>query len=187
MNGIFSAAHELCVFMTSQRWQFCVIGGLAVQVWGEPRTTLAVDITLLTGWGTEAPYVDRLLAQFDSRLEDAREFALARRILLLRASNGVPVDVALGALPMEETMVARAQPVAVTASISLPVCSAEDLFIMKAFAGRTRDWLDAESIAVRQEKLDHDYIITTLRTLAEAKESPEIIARARTILESEHP
>ena len=187
MNGIYEAAEELCVFMATEQWKFCIIGGLAVQCWGEPRTTLDVDITLLTGWGDETPYIDRLLTRFESRLEDARAFALARRILLLRASNGTDADVALGALPMEEAMVSRATKVDIGDGRLLPFCTAEDLFIMKAFADRTRDWLDVESVAMRQEALDTAYILDTLRELADLKEAPEILTRARGILEAHQP
>ena len=39
-------------------WRFCFIGGLAVQKWSEPRVTDDVDLTLFTGLGTEAPFID---------------------------------------------------------------------------------------------------------------------------------
>jgi len=185
MNGLFVAAAEVCGFMRSRDWKFCIIGGLAVQRWGEPRTTLDVDITLLTGWGDEALFVDALLEEFEARLPDAREFALQNRIVLMRASNGKPVDVALGALPFEEDMVQRATLEAVAEGIILPFCSPEDLFIMKAFAGRPRDWLDAEGIAVRQSSLDMDLILSRLTELAEVKEDQGIVARARAVLEAE--
>ncbi len=54
MNGLFDAAKEVCEFFASRQWSFCVIGGLAVQQWGEPRVTLHVDLALLTDWGAEA-------------------------------------------------------------------------------------------------------------------------------------
>jgi len=185
MNGLFVAAAEVCGFMQSRDWKFCIIGGLAVQRWGEPRTTLDVDITLLTGWGEEPLFVDALLEVFEARLPDAREFALKNRIVLMRASNGKPVDVALGALPFEEDMVRRASFETVAEGIILPFCSPEDLFIMKAFAGRPRDWLDAEGIAVRQSSLDVDLILSRLTELAEVKEDQGIVARARAVLEAE--
>ncbi len=56
----------------------CFIGGLAVQRWGEPRQTRDVDLTLLTGFGTERPFVDELLDAFDARLSDAATFAMHR-------------------------------------------------------------------------------------------------------------
>ncbi|MBF0409154.1 MAG: hypothetical protein HQM10_17530 [Candidatus Riflebacteria bacterium] len=65
----------------------------------------------------------------------------------------------------------------------LPVCSADDLFIMKAFASRPKDWIDAESIAVRQKgKLDVSRIISRITELAELKDEPEIVEKAEKIL-----
>ena len=107
MNTLFEAAREVCAFMEEHGWKCCVIGGLAVQRWGEPRTTLDADIALLTGWGGEEAYIDALLDRFASRIEDGRPFAVAHRVLLLRASNGRDVDVTLGARPFEEEMMAR--------------------------------------------------------------------------------
>ncbi|MGH3544555.1 MAG: hypothetical protein ACRDPW_01265, partial [Mycobacteriales bacterium] len=102
MNPIFGAAEELQEICIVEGWQFCFIGGLAVLRWGEPRLTRDVDVTILTGYGTEEPVVDTLLSRFSSRTEDAREFALRHRVLLLQASNQIPIDIALGALPFEE-------------------------------------------------------------------------------------
>jgi len=50
MNALFIAAKEVADFMKARRWKFCVIGGLAVQRWGEPRLTQDADLTLLTGF-----------------------------------------------------------------------------------------------------------------------------------------
>ena len=91
MNALFIAAKEVADFMKARRWKFCVIGGLVVQRWGEPRLTQDADLTLLTGFGDEESFVDALLAHFVSRREGAREFALINRVLLLTAENGAPV------------------------------------------------------------------------------------------------
>ena len=149
---------------------------------GEARTTLDADISLLTGWGEEEPYVTALLERFESRIPGGHDFALTRRVLLLRASNGRDVDVALGALPFEEDMIRRAVDMEFAPGMILPCCTAEDLFIMKAFAGRPRDWLDAESIVVRQTVLDEKYIVAHLSDLCELKASPEILERATRVL-----
>lgn len=183
MNVLFEAAREVGEFLTARGWQYCVIGGLAVGRWGEPRTTLDADMTLLTGWGDEERYVTALLARFASRIADGHSFALAHRVLLLRASNDRDVDIALGALPFEVEMVRRAIAVEFAPGLVLPCCTAEDLFVMKAFAGRPRDWLDAESIALRQDHLDEDYIRARLGELCRLKEEPEILKRAERLLE----
>ncbi len=182
MNGLLEAATEVSDFMRSQRWQFCIIGGLAVQRWGEPRTTLDADFTLIANWGEESPYVDTMLARFQSRKSDAREFALKHRVLLIRGANGTPVDVSLGALPFEMEMVQRAVDVEFTPNVTLRCCTAEDLFVMKAFASRPRDWLDVESIAKRQKNLDSTYILKHLREFSELKDDPNMLMRVESMM-----
>ena len=91
----------------------------------------------------------------------AREFALRNRVVLLRLSDGVSLDVALGAMPFEEHAVARASDFTIAPDAVILTCSAEDLTVFKAFAGRPRDWLDIEGIAVRQAaRLDERSIWT---------------------------
>lgn len=154
--------------------RYCLIGGLAVQRWGEPRVTRDVDVTLLCPFGSEAGAVDRLLAAFEPRLAGAREFAFRSRVLLLWAGNGIGVDVALGALPFEESCVRRASDWAIGPYMVLRTCGAEDLVVLKIFAGRPRDWLDVESVLLRQrEVLDWSLILTELEPLLSLNETPE--------------
>lgn len=182
MNTLFEAAKEICDFMAERRWLYCVIGGLAVQRWGEPRTTLDVDISLLAEWGAEDVYVTAILNRFQSRITDGHEFAITRRVLLIKAANGRDIDIVLGGLPFEEEMARRAGLVEFAPGLSLPCCTAEDLFVMKAFANRPRDWLDAESVVNRQTNLDWRYILRQLAALCELKEAPEILIRAGELL-----
>ena len=149
---------------------------MALQRWGEPRETVDVDLTLLTGFGGEDYFIKALLERFAARVENAAEFALTRRVLLLRAASGVGLDIALGALPFEESAIARASDFVFPGAARLHTCSAEDLIVMKAFAARGKDWLDVEGVIIRQSgKLDWSYIVSQLRPLAELKEAPEIL------------
>lgn len=185
MNALFAAAKEVADFMEARDWKFCVIGGLAVQRWGEPRLTRDADLTLLTGFGEEGSFADALLKRFSGRRPDTRAFALANRVLLLRASNGAVVDVSFGALDFEVSMLKRATPFEFDSGVILPTCSAEDLFVMKAFAAREQDWLDARGIASKQGRnLNRVYILKHLTQLCELKETPKIVAQARRILGS---
>src|SRR5438552_5387930 len=101
-NRLLEAAQEIQQFCRSRNWRFCFIGGIAVQRWGEARLTRDADLTVYTGIGDEVRYIEELLGAFASRIERARKFALGHRVLLLRASNGIPLDVTLGALPFED-------------------------------------------------------------------------------------
>lgn len=176
MNELTALAMELQTFCEARKWRFCLIGGLAVQHWGEPRFTRDVDMTLLTGFGNEEPFVHEWLAHYESRVEKPLVFALENRVLLLRSAGGIGIDIALGGLPFEEDAVARAKPVELERGAWLRLCTAEDLIIMKAFADRPQDRLDLRGILVRQgpDALDWKRIWEELTPLAEIKRAPEI-------------
>jgi hypothetical protein len=68
VNTLFSAAVDIQALCAAQGWKCCVIGGLAVQRWGEPRQTRDVDLTLFTGLGREEQFVDPILTHYAARL-----------------------------------------------------------------------------------------------------------------------
>lgn len=117
-NRLLVAAVEVQAFCVRVKWKFCFIGGIAVQHWGEARLTRDADLTVFTGIGDEPRYVDALLAAFAPRIEGMREFSLRNRVLLLQASNGIPVDVSLGALDFEQLAVDRSLLVEIIAAFA---------------------------------------------------------------------
>lgn len=178
MTEVIRAAAELQAFCEAERWRFCFIGGLAVLRWGEPRETVDVDLTLLTGFRDEEAFVSRLLGRYDARIPEAAAFAAANRVLLLRSEAGVGLDIALGGLPFEERVVERATDFVFPPDVRLRTCSAEDLVVLKAFADRPKDWVDVDGILIRQSgRLDWRYVREQLAPLAELKEAPEILQR----------
>ena len=146
MRDLFLLASEVQSFCRDRGWQFCFIGGLALQRWGEPRLTGDIDLTILTGFGHETAYINELCDTYAGRIADAAEFAQRHRVLLLQSEHGVPVDISLGALPFEERVVERASSYRFLADVRLLTCSAEDLVVLKAFADRPRDWADIEGV-----------------------------------------
>ena len=138
--------------------------------------TRDVDITLLIGFGHEAPFIEALLAHYSPRTANAAQFALRSRVLLLNSPGGIGIDVSLGALPFEHLVVQRATSFEFAPGLDIRTCSAEDLMIMKLFASRAIDIRDAEGIAVRHDKtLDWRYVEEQLTPLADAKEDSEIL------------
>jgi hypothetical protein len=176
------AALEVERVVRAAQFSFCFIGGIAVQRWGQPRMTVDIDLTVITGFGDEERHVDGLLASLAGRLEDARAFALQHRTLLLIASNGVHVDVSLGAMPFEERSVERASRFAISDRDAITTCSAEDLIVHKAFAGRDKDWGDIRGIVARQAQLDHGLIWEELSPLLELRDDTETEAKLRQLL-----
>ena len=78
MRDLFLLADEIQSFCRRRGWRYCFIGGIALQRWGEPRLTGDVDLTILTGFGDEASYIEELCRGFGRRVSDAAEFALHR-------------------------------------------------------------------------------------------------------------
>src|SRR5204863_6854939 len=68
LDPILAGAWDLQEFCSVREWQFCFIGGIAVQRWGEPRFTADADITLLSGFGGEESFVAPLITAASPRL-----------------------------------------------------------------------------------------------------------------------
>jgi hypothetical protein len=183
MIDLVTEAHRFQLFCQRMGWQFCFIGGLPVQHWGEPRLTRDVDVTILTGFGAEQDFVSAILKSYQARRPDAAEFALRHRVLLVQASSGISLDISLAALPFEERMISRAADAEFVPGIELRLCSPEDLIVLKSFASRVQDWMDVASVIVRQgsDNLDWEYIVTNLEPLVALKEEPEIMDRLATL------
>src|SRR5260370_15249035 len=108
MTPLLEAASELQDFLNQRQWLFCIIGGIALLRWGEPRFTRDVDVTLLCGFGREEEFIDPLLASaYRGRISRADDLARRNRVLLTESPNGVPIAVALGALPFARALVIR--------------------------------------------------------------------------------
>jgi len=175
---LYRSAVRLQRLWDEQEFEFCFIGGIACQRWGEPRATRDLDLTLLTEFGQEVEAIDRILADLQPRIRDARQFALLNRVVLAKDSDGVPIDIALGAMPFERRTVERATPYAVTETESIRTCGASDLIVYKAFAARERDWLDIRGILVRSRTaVDWQLVLQELTPLVELKEEPHILDR----------
>ncbi len=184
LNLVCRSALELQAFCQQQGWHFCFIGGLAVLAWALPRNTVDADITLLTGFGDEEAFIDTLLQHFSPRTDHAGEFALQSRVLLLKSSDGIGLDIGLGAIPFEENSIIRSSLKEVIPGCSLRVCSADDLIVHKAFASRDQDWADIDSILMtRGPSLNIRQILTELTPLVELKEDPTILPRLHQLME----
>jgi hypothetical protein len=150
VKDLLRVAARVQAFCRKERWSFCLIGGIPVQHWGEPRFTRGIALTVLTGFGSEEEYIAAFLGKYKPRVEDAAQLAREARVLLLEGHGGIDLDVALGALSFEELAVERASDVEMAPGIKLRICSPEDLIVFKSFAGRDLDWHDVETTIIRQ-------------------------------------
>ena len=132
-------------------------------------------MTVLVGPGLEPSFVDATLARFSGRRLDARAFALAYRVLLIRAGNGVAVDLALGGTGFEVESVRRSTTWEIEPGRHVPTCPAEELIVHKLIAGRPRDVADLDGIVRRQAgQLDVELIRRWVAGFADVLENPDL-------------
>lgn len=175
LGPIFEAALEAQNVCLAIKLPHCVIGGLAVQRWGEPRFTADADFSVLVQQGAESDAIQGLLKQLSARIEDAEEFAVRTRVVLLKSGDDIGIDVVLAGLPYEARVIERSSLWAMDEAHNLRTCSAEDLVIMKVFAARDKDWADVTSILERQGgSLNLDLIREELKLLLAAKEADHL-------------
>ncbi len=161
---------EVARFLTDQDVRFAVIGGLAASVWGEPRVTADVDLVVATDVTGGLELLNACKSSpFSPLFSEADEVVERAFILPLRhEQTGVKVDIAIGMSGFEQRVVDRAKPLSF-GDQQIPFASAEDILIMKTFAGRPRDWEDAIGIVnARREELDWNYCLDMAEKLGSA-------------------
>jgi hypothetical protein len=178
MNEPLQAAWEVSQFLAQHGIPYVIIGGLAVQEWGGARLTVDADFTIAAPLEGSAEIVQLITAHFPSRISDPQAMAQRARMILVRASNGVDVDISLGLPGYEDELFRRAVMIEFEPDQSLRVCSAEDLVIHKAVAGRPQDVVDIETVVLRQgRRLDVGYIRRWLSEFSDVLANPEVPER----------
>jgi DNA-directed RNA polymerase subunit F len=136
-----------------------VIGGQAVLLYGEPRLTRDIDITL--GMGVDG--LDKLMdilpaVPLKVLVENVKEFVTKTMVLpALDERSGIRVDFVFSFSPYERQAIERAVDVRLGRSI-IKFGSLEDVVIHKIIAGRPRDLEDVRSILVKNPQYDSGYI-----------------------------
>ena len=160
-----------------------IIGGVAASILGQPRLTQDIDVLVIL----ERQEWTAFLAAgqefgFVPRIDDALDFAESSRVLLvLHQPSEVPIDVVLGALPLEDEIVRGARNVEI-AGVRLPLASPESIEVMKALARRARDIADIEGILEVNDRLDLDWIRTRLTEFDQALGQTDLLDEFSRIL-----
>ncbi len=166
-------------FLEKKAIRHAVIGGIALAQWGVVRVTRDVDIKVLV---PDTRY-DAIRSLLINNFPDQTRLNIPENLLILSVIiDGVIVDFLLTVPGYEELIIERAT-CRDMGDWSVWICSAEDLIIQKAAAGRERDWPDIEALLIEQHrKLDETYIEGWLSQFAEALDNPEILAKYKRLV-----
>lgn len=138
---------------------YMVIGGQAVQLYGEPRMTRDIDLTV--GLGSEE--LDRVDAVCDGcglrSLPTAPDEFVRETMVLpaLEERTGIRVDFIFSATEYERQAIARGRTVELGGA-SVRFAAVEDVIIHKLVAGRPRDLEDTRGIVAKNPGLGRAYV-----------------------------
>lgn len=150
--------------LAKRKIPYMVIGGQAVLLYGEPRATKDIDITLALGVEELRRILDAVrAARLRLLTADAEEFARKTMVVPTQdKDSGVRVDFILSYTDYERQAVERARDVKIGRT-TVRFAALEDLVIHKLVAGRPRDIEDVESILLKNPGFDADTIRAWLR------------------------
>ena len=154
---------------------YMIIGGQAVLLYGTPRLTKDIDITL----GISAERVSDMadickIARLNILPKDYKDFA--SRTFVLPAEDkksGIRVDFIFSFTPYEKQAIKRSKKVQI-GDISVNFAAVEDLIIHKLFAGRARDMEDVKNIMLKNTRLNKRYINKWLTAFDQASDDMKL-------------
>lgn len=143
---------------------YMIIGGQAVLLYGEPRFTRDIDITL----GVDIDYLEEILSIVNKLLlkplpKDIRTFVGQTMVLpVLDETSGIRIDFIFSFTPYEAKAIKKARKILLMGN---EVCfaSPEDVIIHKIFAGRPRDLEDVRTILLKNPEIAIQYIRNWLK------------------------
>ncbi|MGN6186395.1 MAG: hypothetical protein ACTHQM_22405 [Thermoanaerobaculia bacterium] len=155
---------------------YMVIGGMANAIWGVPRSTTDVDLSVACEPGAYRDVVNAL-GKLIAKLPPNVEAYLENGVLPFLHPSGVPVDLLLSKHPYAELAISRGVDVEVD-HVPVKFCTPEDLVLHKIISERDKDRLDvADILRRRRETLDRAYLDPRVHERAVILERPEIEQR----------
>lgn len=150
-----------------------VIGGQAVLLYGEPRLTRDIDITL----GATTERLPDILDMVDTLkwrvlVTAPAEFVRERMVLpCLDPPSGIRIDLIFSYSPYERQALKRVRRVKI-GKAQVRFASPEDLIIHKIIAGRPRDLEDVHTILLKNPRVNKRYIRKWLGQFEESLGEP---------------
>ena len=177
MKVFENALNDLSSLLKNENVPYMIIGGLANAVWGHPRATLDIDVTILVADDQIRNIISMIEKKYAVLVEAPFDFVAKTRVLPVKNEAGLRLDIIFGALPFEKDAVERAVEKKVGDAF-IRFCSAEDLILLKIISERPKDLEDVRGILhVQKDELDFKYLEPRIEELANLLENPGIKER----------
>ena len=146
---------------------YMIIGGQAVLVYGEPRLTKDIDITLGVGV-SKLSVINSIVEKLNLKILVDENFVQNTMVLLvIDEKTGIRVDFIFSFSLYEKQAIKRATDIKFDNTI-VRFASLEDLIIHKIIAGRAIDIEDIRSIILKNPDYDTRYIKRWLQEFDES-------------------
>jgi len=143
---------------------YMVIGGQAVLLYGEPRLTKDIDVTL--GIGPDGlPEVLQVVSKMAWQVLVDQPEDFVRKTLVLPCQDpttAIRMNFIFSFSPYEQQALQRVRMVALD-DVQVRFAAVEDVIIHKLVAGRPRDLEDVRTILIKNPSMDRAYIRNWLK------------------------
>lgn len=159
---------KIAVCFKKNNIPYMIIGGQAVLLYGEPRLTRDIDITL----GVNIEHFAEILSLINELslkpvVRDLEAFVRDTMVLpAIEESTGVRLDFIFSFTPYETEAIGRARKIPILGQ-EVFFASPEDLIIHKIFAGRAIDLEDVKSVMCKNKNVDVKHIRGKLKEFDE--------------------
>jgi predicted nucleotidyltransferase len=167
MESFQSLLAKIAERLKAKNIPYMIIGGQAVLLYGEPRLTRDIDVTL----GADTDRLREILEVakslfFEAFQRNVEEFVRETMVLPVRdPHSGIRIDFIFSFTPYERQAIRRAHKVAIGGSL-VTFAAVEDVIIHKLLAGRPRDVEDVRSI-LKRNKVNNPYLTKWLKEFSE--------------------
>lgn len=170
-------------FLNKQKFDYIIIGGIPAGILGEPRATVDVDIDIILDKDNITEFLKKAKeAGFDFNEKKCIERAKQSGSFQVNLRE-YHIDFIIASIDMEREAIKRKKIIEVH-NVKSNFPTPEDLILLKIIPGRSKDIVDAESIAIRQSgKLDKKYLLNWARKLSDEAEDMRIYREVKKLLE----
>lgn len=155
---------------------YMIVGGQAVLLYGRPRLTRDIDITLGVNIDRLPDMVEAVATMGLNIIpEDYKTFVERTFVLPVKdEKSGIRVDFTFSFTPYEQQAIQRVNKIKIKDAL-VNFASVEDVIIHKIFSGRPIDIEDVRSIMIKNPDFDVQYVRDWLREFDKSFEGKDFL------------
>jgi predicted nucleotidyltransferase len=143
---------------------YMIIGGQAVLIYGEPRLTKDIDITIGANIDKYRDILN-IVQNLNLKILPKEPYKFVKETMvlpLLDEKTGIRIDLIFSSSEYEKEALKRVNKIKI-GNTYVNYVSVEDLIIYKIISGRERDMEDLKIILIKNKKIDEKYILKWLK------------------------